>query len=363
MAQRSRRYPGSVSDAGTPEVTSYRAVRAVLRDPKVFTLEGDALECGQLRPLIPLQSNTTEHELHRSLLGDALAQSAACVTEAGLRRRANQLIDMFESQEAADLNACFSRPFPVLVLLDLLGLPSTDCELVRSFHDGILGAVVPAANGRGREKTSDEIYAYLGPIVHGRRGTAGDDLIRCLQRANHDGRSLTDSQVIDICFLLLLAGVDPIGNALANGIALLAHQRDLRRRLDEHPTEWRRTIEELLRWGSAVKDLGRVTTEQVTVEGHELQRGERIGCSVSSANRDPTVFEAPGRFEPDRARIAHLTFGAGPHHCIGAPLARLQLRVALQELQRRLPNYRPDPRQSIDIAFIGANDPLLLLLR
>lgn len=351
-----------MTEAGTSEFATHAAVRTVLSDPHVFSLEGDALECGQRRPLIPLQSSTDDHELHRSLLGWALTHSAAEASESSLRLRANQLVDVFESQETVDVNARFSRPFPVLVLLDVLGLPAGDWEMVRGFHDRILGQ---SGSPDARDEVAEQIYAYLEPIVATRRGTDGDDLIRCLQRARQDGRSLSDDQVVDVCYLLLLAGIDPVGNAIANGVALLAGRRDLRRQLDEHPSRWRRFTEELLRWGSAVKAVGRVVTETATIEGVELRPGERIGCAISSANRDPSVFSTPEEFDPDRARIAHLSFGAGPHHCIGAALARLQVRVALQELQRRLPEYRIEEvgAPTVDAASIGAADRLELRLR
>lgn len=355
-----------MTDGGTPQVTTFDEVLSVLRDPVSFTLEGDALECGQRRPLIPLQSGPSEHAVHRALVGDALNRAATAVLEPTVRQRANELIDDFADERDVDVNARYSRLIPVVVLLDLLGLPLTDAEVIRGFHDGILQNTDAAALAT-RDRIAAEVYDYFGPVVAARRTDidGGDDLIRCLQRSRTDGWSLSDDQIVDVCFLLVLAGVDPAGNAIACGAGLLAQRPELRAQLDRNPSLWRRTIEELLRWGSVVAAIARVATTDAVIGDQAIAAGQRVGCGLAVANRDASVFPHPNEFDPSRPLRTHLAFGAGPHHCIGAHLARTQVQVALQELQSRFPDYRLDPAgpPRLDAATLRSTDPLRLTLR
>jgi len=343
----------------------YEAVRRTLRDPEVFTTAGDAIQVGQLRPLLPLQADPLQHPRYRHALEGVFTAPNVARLEPGLRRRANQLIDGFALHGSVEFNEHFSRPFPVLALLELLDLPAADVELVRGLHDSVLG---PDGGDTGDAAGSmadagSRIYGYFGPIVAARRGQPGEDLIRALQQPRPDDTQLSEEEVVDICYLLVLAGVDPVGGALAGAVAYLGQDPEERARLTKEPADLRRTVEELLRWGSSVKIITRVTTCPVEVEGELLDVGRRLGCALSAANSDPTVFDSPATFDPDRTGSTHLTFGAGPHRCVGAQLARLELRVALEELQRRLPDHRLDPGASstVDPRTIGAHDPLPLV--
>lgn len=354
---------GSVADDGVRMVTGYEDVRRILRDPATFTAGGDTIDVGQTRPLLPLQAGPSEHPRVRAALESVFSARNVSRLEPALRRHANALIDAFSARGTVDVNAAFSRPFPVLALLELLDLPPTDVTLVRGFHDDLLGPGA-AAEPDDRRRVGDAIYAYVAPIVAARRGgPPGDDLIRSLQQTPVDDGGLTDEEIVDICYLLVLAGVDPVGGALAGTVAHLAADPSGRARLIEDPPALRRTVEELLRWGSSVKVISRTTTCPAHVAGDEVAAGRRVGCALSAANRDPSVFADPEVLDPQRSAVpAHLSFGAGPHHCVGAQFARLELRVALEELQRRLPDHRLDPTAGpVDPATIGAHDRLELV--
>jgi cytochrome P450 len=344
-------------------VAGYDEVRRVLRDPTTFTAAGDTIDVGQDRPLLPLQAGPSEHPRVRAALESVFTARNVARLEPALRRHANDLIDAFCAEGTVDVNAAFSRPFPVLALLELLDLPAVDVTLVRGFHDDILG---PGATGDpdARRRVGAEIYAYLAPVVAERRGgPPGDDLIRSLQQTPEDEGGLSDDEIVDICYLLVLAGVDPVGGALAGTVAHLAADPSGRARLIADPASLRRTVEELLRWGSSVKVISRTTTCPAHLDGDELAAGRRVGCALSAANRDPSVFNDPDVLDPQRSAVpAHLSFGAGPHHCVGAQFARLELRIALEELQRRLPDHRLDPGAGqVDAATIGAHDRLQLV--
>lgn len=341
----------------------YSDVRTVLRDPRTFTAADGLLELGQRRPLIPLEAAPDEHRRVRALMEAAFDNRTVSWLEPSLRTAADELVDEFAGDGAVDVNAAFSRRFPVRALLALLDLPATDGARVRGFHDGILHAPDVADVNAIRREVGAEIYDYLHPVVRARRGEPGRDLIRVLQATAIDGDWLSDDEIVDICYLLVLAGVDPVGGALAGTIAHLARDPGRRAELVGDLPRLRRTIEEMLRYGAAVKVITRAATSSTEVAGKRLEPGQRVGCALRTANRDPEVFSDPDRFDPERRGAAHMTFGSGPHHCIGAHLARLELRIAVETLQRRLPDYRLDPDRAdlVDPASIGAHDPLPLV--
>lgn len=351
------------ADPPVKMVEGYDAVRRILRDADTFTTTGDAIVLGQRRPLLPLQAGPSDHPRIRRALEHVFSARTVTRLEPGLRRRTNELIDTFAPDGRVEFNACVARPFPVVGLLELLALPPTDVELVRGLHDAVLGPDAGNGPSGSMDEAGSRIYEYFEPIVAERRGQPGDDLIRSLQEPRSDDSQLTEDEVVDICYLLVLAGVDPVGGALAGATAYLGRDPTERARLTDQPADLRRTIEEVLRWGSAVKVITRVTTCPVELDGEELGDGRRLGCALSVANRDPSRFDSPASFDPERAGATHLSFGAGPHHCVGAQLARLELRVALEELQRRLPDYRwdPDAAAPVDPSTIGVHDRLDLV--
>lgn len=338
------------------ELTSYHAVREALREDGALTTR-DLLDLGQRRPVLPLQSDGEEHGRIRGVLEPIFAPAEVAAREATLRDHVGRLLDPFAPGTTVDLNAVLSRWLPVLALTDLLDLPAEDAPLLRSFHDRILDPT--ADESIDRQSVGDEIYAYFEPVVAARRGEEGPDLIRRAQAAPTGGAGLSADEIVDCCYLLLLAGIDPVAKALATSIALLADQPSRRDELVGDPAQMRRTIEEVLRWGGAVDDLARLATSDTTIGGHLVPRGARVVCSVRGANRDPSAFPEPDRFDADRATRAHLSFGIGAHRCIGAHLARLELRVAIEELHRRHPHHRMAPEgRSIDASRISATSEL-----
>jgi cytochrome P450 len=250
----------------------------------------------------------------------------------------------------------------VAALAVLLDLPIDDVPLLQEFHDGILSPPPVEDLDGHRQRTGERIYGYFAPLVASRRGESGPDLIRFLQQWDGPEGGITDDEIVDHCYLLVLAGIDPVARALGAATALLARDWTTRAALVADPAALRRTTEELLRWGGVVKVLTRVAAADDVVAGTPVAAGRRLGCSLQAANHDPDVFPDPGRFDVSRPPGRHLTFGAGPHHCVGAHLARLQLRVALEELDRRLPDLRPDPDAApVDPATVEPHVPLPLV--
>lgn len=354
-------------------VERYDDVRAVLRDPARFTVTGDALECGQRRPLLPLQATPEEHPRVRSPLEEFFTPAHLARFEPALRAQAARLVEGFGPDGRVEFNAAFARPYPVAALAVLLDLPVDDVPLLSGFHDGILAPPPVEDLDAHRHRVGERIYGYFTPVVAARRvadgtgpdGTGPDgavDLVRFLQRWDGPSGPMTDDEIVDTCYLLVLAGIDPVARALGAAVALLARDAAGRAALVADATSLRRTTEELLRWGGVVKVLTRITADDAVIGDTAVPAGRRLGCSLHAANHDPSVFPDPDRFDPSRPPGRHLTFGSGPHHCVGAHLARLQVRIALEELERLVPDLRPDPAADpVDPATVEPHDVLPLV--
>jgi cytochrome P450 len=358
--------PGRTDAAATEvlAVERYAAVQAILEDTAGFTAVG-AIDCGQRRPLIPLQSSPADHPRHRAALESALGSRVVAQLEPRLRAVADELVDGFEPRGEVDMNAAVSKPFPVWTLMTLLGLPRGDHDTIRGFHDGILGPHLDVVDGcpvASPAEVGDRIYEYFDSVVAGKRRSPGPDLISTLQRASRSSR-MSDDEIVDACYLLVLAGIDPVARALACSIAYFAGRPEERAQAVADPRQLRRTIEELLRWGTSVEVLTRLATGRGAVDGELIQSGRRVTCALGSANRDPDAFEHPAEVDPDRRR-AHLAFGTGAHQCVGAHLARLQIRLVVEQLHRRLPDHRlAGPSVDVDPSVLTADDPLLVTFR
>lgn len=344
-------------------VRSYAGVQAVLDDVEGFTAVG-AIDCGQRRPLIPLQSSLSDHPRHRAAVESVLSSRMMTELEPTLRDLANELIDSFADAGEVDINSAVSRPFPVRALTVLLGLPASEHVTIRSFHDGILGPFPEPPAAGAVESPADvghRIYRFFHPLVNHRRTSPGPDLISSLQAQPSEGSWLSDDEIVDVCYLLVLAGIDPVARALACSIAFFASRPVERAQAMASSRRLRRMVEELLRWGSSVDVLTRVATGDGAIDGDHVLPGRRVRCALAVANRDPDAFDRPAEVDPDR-RQPHLAFGSGPHRCVGAHLARLQIRVVLEELHRRLPDHRLAPSSvGVDPASLTPDEHLDLV--
>lgn len=327
-------------DASLPpmDVQAHHLVREVLGDPETFSTAGPAVVCGQARPLLPLQAPPLEHPRLRSRLEAALAPSVVNRIEPRVRARAAALLDALAATGGGDGNARYSRILPVGVLIELLGLPPDDLDLVSELHDGALRprragdpADHPAGFGR-------RIYAYFEPIVAQRRRRPGDDVLSRLLVDDGPGEPMSDDEVVDTAYTLLLASIAPVAEALSCTLAVLGAPADVDGLPAGSDLSARGAIEELLRWGSPVKSIVRVATQGAAIDGSPIERGARVSCVLAAANRDPRAFPNPDTFDLDRRTSAHVAFGAGPHRCIGSYLARLEIRVTVEEVGRRLGN-------------------------
>jgi cytochrome P450 len=330
---------------GTALLVEHDAVMTALRDADAFSSDMDAVALGNIRPLIPLQIDPPEHIKYRKLLDPLFAPREVGRLEPEVRRLTTELIDEFVAAGRVELSGAFAVPLPCTVFLALLGLPAGDLPTFLRIKDDIIRppGMAGAEPDRIRRRTAAEIYAYFEPVIEARRRRPRDDLISRFVAAEVDGHRLTNEDILDICFLFLIAGLDTVTATLTCSVAYLAQHPGSRDALVLDPSKIPGAVEELLRWESPVPGVARVCKRDVEIAGTLLRAGTRVTPLLGSANTDEREFPDADRVDFEREANRHVAFGAGIHRCLGSHLARLELRVALEELHRRIPDYELEP--------------------
>jgi cytochrome P450 len=251
------------------------------------------------------------------------------------------LLDGLTGARDVDLIADYIEPLPVTVIAELLGIPEADRHLLRPWSRDICLMYEldpPDASARKAVAASVAFSAYLRDLAADRRAAPHDDLISALVAASLDGDRLTEDELIGTCVLLLNAGHEASVNGAANGWwSLFRHPSELARLRDE-PDLAATAIDELLRFDTPLALFERYVLEDIEVAGTTIPRGAEVALQFASANRDPAAFTEPDRLDLARDPNPHVSFGAGIHFCLGAPLARMELRIAFASMLRRFPD-------------------------
>ena len=258
-------------------------VEEVFRHPEVFSSNADAVDLQNIRPLIPLQIDPPDHKKFRKLLDPIFAPRQVAVLEESLTASVNELIDRFIDRGEVDFAAEFSTLFPTRVFLDLLGLPVDELPHFLALKDGIIrpNVVVGSAFGSPesiahQKRTADAIYAYFDKVLDEREVERRDDLLSRFLDASVDGQRLTREDILDICFLFLIAGLDTVTASLDCLFAYLAEHPDQRRELVDDPSLVPAAIEELLRWETPVMGVVRVAIQDTEVSGCPVHEGDMV---------------------------------------------------------------------------------------
>jgi len=327
-------------------VTRKVDVDVVLRDPVVFSSNVDAVDLSNVRPLIPLQIDPPEHKKFRKLLDPVFAPREVGKLEESLVVAANELIDSFVDRGEVDFSKEFSTLFPTRVFLGLLGLPVEELPTFQKMKDGIIRPHLAIGSTYGSQEskdyqraTADSIYAYFDTILDKREVEREQDLLSRFLDATVDGARLTRNDILDICFLFLIAGLDTVTATLDCVFAYLAEHPDQRRQIVDDPSVIPAAIEELLRWETPVMGVVRVATEDTELAGCPVHQGESVMIMLGSVNTDEADLPDADTVRFDREVNRHVAFGGGVHRCLGSHLARLELRVAVREWHRRIPEY------------------------
>ncbi len=336
---------------GAPILSRYEDVIWALRHPEIFSSAMDVhLALGSERPMIPLQVDPPTQTRYRKILDQRFSHKRSLELEPAVRRHANQLIDAIIDRGECEFGAAFAIPLPCLTFLSLMGLPHADLDLFTELKDGIIRPPVPGSDLVGafehRAATGKRIHAYFETVIDERLAAPQDDIISYLTTAVIDGDQLTRNEVLDICFLFLLAGLDTVTATLGCIVAYLATNPPQRRRFGQEPELVPQAIEELLRWETPVTTVTRVVKQDVMIGSVEIKAGTMVNLLLGAADVDKAEFPDADRVDFERQQNRHVAFGGGPHRCLGSHLARMELRAALEEWHRRIPEYTLKPGET-----------------
>jgi cytochrome P450 len=331
-------------------VASRAAIDEVFRCPQVFSSNMSAVDLGNVRPLIPLQIDPPNHVRFRKILDPLFAPRQMAQLEPDVAKLVHKHIDGFIDKGEVNLAEEFTIPLPSQVFLVLLGLPLSELKTFLRIKDGIIRPEVanPWAKTMDqlmeiRRETATEIYDFFGATLDEREKEPRDDLLSRFLVTEIDGVRLTRHDILDICFLFLIAGLDTVSASLDCFFAYLAQNPDQRRRLVEDPGVVTHAVEELLRWESPVAGVPRIAVEDTVLAGEEVRKGDQVFVMVGAGNTDDSEFPSADVVDFDREANRHIAFGGGIHRCLGSHLARMELRVALREFHSRIPDYELVP--------------------
>jgi cytochrome P450 len=329
-------------------VASREAIDEALRDPQRFSSAyKGGIVLGNTRPLIPLSVDPPDHSKYRKILDPLFAPRRMDAIEDDVAARVNHFIDEFADRGSCHFTDELAVPFPSAVFLGLMGLPWEELDTFLHMKDGILrpGSLENSFEERMQVQldAGQEIYAYFDKILDQRADDPQDDILTQFLRAEVDGEKLTREEILDICFLFLIAGLDTVTDSLTCFFAFLAQHPEHRRLIVDDPSVIPAAVEELLRWEAPVPGVPRFATRDTELRGCPINTGDAVTISVGAANVDPAEFADPFTVRFDREANPHLAFGGGIHRCLGSHLARRELRVTLREWHRRIPDYELKP--------------------
>jgi cytochrome P450 len=329
-------------------ISRYEDVRFALQHPEIFSSSFEAVDIGQDRPLIPLQIDPPDHAKYRKVMDPHLAMRHMTPMEPEVRALVNRLIDGFAARGSCDAHAEFTVPLPSTVFVELCDLDDGRLEDFLRWKDNIIRpqmrqpeiAFDPEAQAAVRHSTAREIYEFFDALIAERLANPGDDVISRFALGEVDGQRMTHEQMLDVCFLFILGGLDTVTSTLDCSLAYLAQHPDRRDRIVADPSLIPAAVEELLRLHTPVMQILRVVAQPYEMHGVQMNPGDHVIVMLGSADTDPDEFgPAADELVLDREVNRHLAFGGGPHRCLGSNLARFELRIALEEWHRRIPRY------------------------
>jgi cytochrome P450 len=302
------------------------------------------------------------HTKLRALISRAFTPRSVANLEPRIREISRGLLDQAIGRGEMDLAADFSVPLPMAVIAEMLGIPPADRPRFVRWNDAILDLshTIPGREGNAAvmaafEAVTAEMDAYLTEVLAQRRAAPKDDLLTRLMHAELDGERLTQEEILGFFQGLLLAGSETTMNLINSAVLCFLEHPEQLALLRERPDLLPSAIEEVLRYRAPLQWMGRVTTREVEVHGQVIPARKLVLAVIGSANRDPKQFPDPGRFDIARDPNPHLAFGHGAHFCMGAPLARLEAKVALSDFLERVKDFRRasdepwEPRKALHI--------------
>jgi hypothetical protein len=342
-------------------LSRYRDIVEVLRSPRFSVERGRAEIPSFLNPFggiseefartigrSLLMVDPPDHTRLRGLVNKAFTPRMVERLEPRIQEIVDSLLGAAARAGGLDVVRDLAFPLPVIVIAEMLGVPPEDRDRFRRWSNDLAVLLDPFTGERDLGDAQDafeELGEYFRHIFEQRRREPRSDLMSALVAAEESGERLDSTELLANCSLLLGAGHETTSNLIGNACVALLRNPGERKRLQDDPSLMRSAVEEFLRFDSPVQATDRVASEDCEIDGARVRKGQFVVLLLGSANRDPEQFEAPDRLDVGRRENRHLAFGHGAHFCLGAPLARLEARVALETLLRRFPRFDggPDP--------------------
>ena len=320
-------------------LTRFDDAQQVLRDAATFSSASGPGPLPSPSPG-PLLASTDPpyHDQLRGLVSRAFTPRRAARMEPRIRELARELVEA--TPDGFDIVPALAIPLPVVVIAEMLGVPPERQPDFRRWSDAFVGLLENPPTDELMQ-TSMELVGYFGELLEERRKNPTDDLVSGLLEVEIEGRRLEEAELSGFFIMLLVAGNETTTNLISNQLNVLAGRPDLWKQLRADRSLVPAAIEETVRWDSPVQNLGRQTTREVTIGETTLPKDSRVVVSFGAANRDPAAFEGAEEYRPDRGETRHLGFGLGTHFCLGAGLARLEGRVAVDALLDRFVEIGP----------------------
>ena len=339
--------------------TRYADIREVAYDPDRFSSRRVVVREGEYRvDSPPITSDPPEHRPMRMVLIPPFTPQAVAKLEPQTKHVCNELIDRIVSQERCDAAVDYAQHIPVRIIAHMLGIPAAHGDQFRAWITMALQEGV--TNQAALKQAEQEISDYFAAQIAERRQLPGEDLVRFLIQARHpNGEAFSDRQVLGALRLLLIAGIDTTWSAIGASLWHLATHPDDRERLVREPELIDTAIEEFLRAYSPVT-MAREVVADTELGGCPMRKGEMVMLSFPAANRDPGKFAEADTVRIDRTENPHVAFGLGIHRCIGSNLARMEMRIALTEWLRRIPDFALDRARPMTWSEGAVRGPRLL---
>jgi cytochrome P450 len=329
-------------ERGDVFLSRYDDIFWALRHPEYFTSAGGTLYLGE-QPQIPLEVDPPKHTQYRRLLNPQFVPREIEKLAPEVRGMVHDLIDAFAPRGSCDFHEEFATPLPSGIFLPLMGLPREDLPLFLKWRDELVRPEMDMAEGETaegvRRRAAIEVSDYFREAIAERRKQPGDGLLSTIIEFEIDGEPLTERELLGMSHLLLVGGLDTVTATLDCMVVYLATHPEHRQQLIDDPSCIPAAVEELLRWLTPVMMIPRSVAQDMEMRGVELKAGDAVNVVIGAANMDEEEFGTP-EVDFSRDPNRHLAFGGSHHLCLGAHLARLELRVALEELHARIPDYR-----------------------
>lgn len=328
-------------------VTKYHDVVTIGRDPQRFSSHRggtnipdypkDDLSAIQL---MMLNMDPPQHNKFRRLASTGFTPRMVTRLEPRIRAAAKEIVDSVAAKGEVDFVSSIAAELPLRVIAELLGVPHEERHLLFDWSNRLIGFDDPEfqTSMEDARLAAMEIWAYSSQLADNRRGLRGEDLASVLINAAVDGEQLSEAEFSSFFLLLSVAGNETTRNLVSGGMLALIEHPEQRARLLADPSLMSSAVEEMLRWVTPVMHFRRTATRDTDISGRPIREGDKVVMYYTSANRDEDVFHDSGRFDVGRTPNEHIAFGGGQHFCLGANLARLEIRIMFEELLRRLPD-------------------------